>query len=712
MKSPIRIIIFCILFFSVLICFGQANLENGWGFPVHTNTTPIHILLVSVELHGGSGTNVDCNANNNPTCFPVGQLPVDIDDYFDATLPSTGPTKFFTKYLFQSSLGQCVVLGDYLDAPVHVSFCPSSNPLSIGDWTSVIDPEIRNQFPNLQSHLVHSTPLSDFDHYSLENSSIIGMAKPSSTNGNTKFDCVIYLIKNFPNYGGGIGFGLTIVGANAPGVTSTLGTDLAAVFGHTGDIGSIKFIMEEFFHGLFGGNNWHSGTGKGEHTFCNETRPWGLESQHGCSQVVSGYDRWIFNWTDPVNNKNLPISARDDISNNELNTDLTIPSTPVSSIFILRDFVTKGDAIRIKLPHINCSSPLLPNTGVATGKEKNEYLWIENHQFFTSSVEDQNTNFTLEHTTFCGPWPTCGEYFSPGLLCAIQVGKDDLDGSANSIYNPSYNEDPNNLGSWMFPVTADVNHDFTYGGITTWNIPCIWANPFVAFDLSDPINTISNPFSGYSFMYGQPNTDGSTQLNDNDTQQGVAYIDATGTLVHDRNAFCDLGTTFKCSGACPMGGKEILSMSTNPAPVPVMTLTGKSNHQNGSYQLDPAQSGYEYLNRTIYLNGISIKILEENYLPATFGQGAVKVQINWDDYDVINDVRWCADSIRLSKNDFVQGAYSLNVKNGSKILIDRSLSPTYDYSDAAHQNFTVPTVFTCLKDSKANIEANGSIVVE
>jgi hypothetical protein len=61
------------------------------------------------------------------------------------------------------------------------------------------------------------------------------MPKPVTSGGNSKFDCVIYLIQNYPIYRSGLGFGLTIVGSGAPGLTSTSGTDLSAVFGHTGD---------------------------------------------------------------------------------------------------------------------------------------------------------------------------------------------------------------------------------------------------------------------------------------------------------------------------------------------------------------------------------------------------------------------------------------------------------------------------------------------
>ncbi len=698
-----------IFFFISNISYAQLNLTNGYIFPPHTKEAPIHILLIPVELHGG-----ECDSINNQTCFPPGQLPVNIDDYFDATLPAGGPVKYFSKYLYQASFGNLVVLGDYLKECVHVNFCPVQFPSSPVSWTKVINAEIRKQFPELP--LKHNTPIKEFDKYAISDNSIVGKPKLPVEGGNNRFDCVIYLIKNYPGYGGANGFGENILATTAD-LTTTMGIDQGAVFGHTGDVSSIKFIMEEFFHGLFGGNNWHGGGGRSYHTFMNRPTQWGIESQNGSSQVVSGYDRWLFNWTNPPD-KNLRISARD-TTNIEINSDLKIPANAKAETFVLRDFVTSGDAIRIKLPHINCSSSFLNSDEPVTGEEKNNYLWIENHQLLSGSVEDQNLNYSLANSQFCGNWPVCGKYWTPGVFSAVQVGKDDETGGGE-IYSAQF-KDPNTLASWMFPLSASGFHDFTYGKIVPSGPPCVWNNPFVPFDLTDEKNTKPNPFSGYSFEWGAPNTDGSGILHDKDANQGVAYIDnnpTPNTLHFERSQFGNEKTSFKCEGACPDKGKEILSLSTNPSPVTIMTLTSNDNFK-GSLKLNPHSANAKtniqpngYLNRTIYLNGISISILKENYLPEKFGPGAVKVEVRWDKYDVVNDVRWCADSIRLSQNDFDSSSYSLKIKNGSTVLIDRSLSPTYDYSDSAHINFTVPTVFTCLENSKIHLEGGGKIIID
>jgi hypothetical protein len=704
-KGCLTILLFC----YSLLSHSQLRLDNGFIFPVNTSETPIHILLIPVELHGG-----ECDKINNQPCFPPGKLPVKIDDYFDAQLLPGGPQKYFSKYLYQASFGKLIVLADYLDSCVHVDYCPGQNPSSPLNWTRVVNEAIKKQFPDFPLH--HKTPISQLDQYALSNiGEIMGKPKLPVEGGNGRFDCVIYLIKNYPGYGGANGFGENVLGTTKD-LPFDMGIDQGAVFGHTGDISSIKFIMEEFFHGMFGGNNWHGGAGKSNHTFMNRPSQWGIESQNGSSQVVSGYDRWLFNWTNPPD-KNLRISARD--SNNvESLSDLKIPKSPIESIFVLRDFVTTGDAVRIKLPHINCSSRYLESDEPVTGEEKNNYLWIENHRLLAGSIEDQNLNYSLSQSDFCGEWPVCGKFWSPGLFCIVQVGKDDEEGG-NEIYSGRFN-DPNTLASWMFPLTSSGYHDYKYGNVYPSGPECVWNNAFIPFDFTRPENTIPNPFCGYSRMWGTVNTDSSDMLHDNDAYFGSGYLDndpSPKTLHYERSQFGDEYSSFRCNGDCG-GGKEILSLSTNPSPVPLMTLTSNDNFKkslriNPNYQ-DPRSHNFPnaYLNRTIYLNGISISILNENYKPEIFGNGAVRISVRWDKYNVINDVRWCADSIRLSPNDFNQSDYSLNIKNGSTVLIDRSLSPTYDYRDSLHENFTVPTVFTCLGNSRINVEDGGKIIVD
>lgn len=684
LEWKVKFILFILLFFSSA-AFCQQDLSNGYYFPVHNSDAPLHALVVCVELRGGK-----CDESNNVSCFKKGELPVNISDYFDPVLKPGGPEKYFTKYLYQASFGQFIVLGDYLDKVVYLDYCPESNP-SNNSWAEKINAAIRSQFgDSLPLH--YSTPLSDFDNYDLDNGNIAGLLKSPQKNG--KFDCIVYLVKNYPVFSGYAGYGLNMIGSSRE-LIGDMGVDIGGVFGHTGDVGSIKFIMEEFFHAMYGGNNWHDGAGKSNHTFLAHTRPWGIPSQHGMSQVVTAYDRWIFQWNNPLDKK-LFISSRDE-NNKEVNADLKLNTEVTEQIFVLRDFVTTGDAVRIQLPHIEHGK---------TGPEKNQYLWLENHQLFEKSIEDQNANFTLSNTSFCNPYPVCGDFWSPGLFVIVQVGKDITSGS--NIYY-SGKDHPNALASWMFPLTAEGNFDFTYSDVIHPPFsPCTGMVPYVLFDLRK--EPLPNPFSGFNTIFGQPNTNNSDVLFDRDAIQGVGFINNKGDTLLNRSAFGGLKTSFNCKGKCTPEGKKILSLSTNPSAVPLLTYTSGDNFLAAMKTDVNKYSPYE--NRTIYLNGLSVTILENDYDSVRFGKGAIKIRVKWNDYTVENDVRWCADSIRLNPNDFDSSAYALIINKNVNVRVDRGKSPTYDYSDKNRGGFTAPTIFSCLENAKINIKTGGKLVID
>ena len=240
-----KALVIIISFYMLNPAFCQQELSNGFYFPIHNSSVPLHALVVSVELRGGK-----CDEINNNTCFNKGELPINIDAYFDPVLKPDGPEKYFTKYLYQSSFGQFIVLGDYLDKVVYLDYCPASNP-SNDSWSDKINAAIKTQFGDTLP-LHYSTPLNNFDNYNLDKSNIAGVLKSPQKNG--KFDCIVYLIKNYPPFSGYSGYGLNMIGSSRH-LIGNMGVDIGGVFGHTGNVSSIKFIMEEFFHAMYGGNN-------------------------------------------------------------------------------------------------------------------------------------------------------------------------------------------------------------------------------------------------------------------------------------------------------------------------------------------------------------------------------------------------------------------------------------------------------------------------
>lgn len=420
-----------------------------------------------------------------------------------------------------------------------------------------------------------------------------------------------------------------------------------------------------------------------------------VTNQDGSSNVACGWDRNQLGWFG-WKNDNLSIRKDNlisaiDINGNEIQSNISILPSPVTQEFILRDFILTGDAIRIKLPHLQDGG----NSAV-----KNQYLWIENHQklsaFDKCAFENEN----------------CKAKWSNGLYIQLQVGKDITESiNQNDVFG--------GLGSWLFPVSAEGNYDFTYRydkEIQTW-AECLWNNKSLPIPIT---GHTPNPLTGYSDLFGFTDSNGDGELKivgfpctaGDCYQAGYSNLDVSDNYIHNLNKAGDEDDAFNITN-----GKTKLNISTNPVSTPVYTYISNSfpNVINNIPQL----SSFE--NRTIWLNGLSIEILSEttnSTLTALTGKTAkdIKVRIRWDNYNVENDVRWCG-KIKLSPNDFYPntGNYALNLLSGKTIHLDRGKSPTQHLGVEQINGqwvFTNPTTFTILPNANFHTEANSTVIVD
>lgn len=227
---------------------------------------------------------------------------------------------------------------------------------------------------------------------------------------------------------------------------------------------------------MFVGNNFHTGGGAADGTFTwGTTESFSTSAQSGyASLTVCGWDRWFLG---TKGSRQYVTGAINPATELEVNSDIKISTHPNESQFILRDFVTVGDAVRIKLPHLNWGS---------NGDKKNQYLWIENHQKISEFDVNKNP---------CNAW-------SKGLYTYLQVGKDLLSGP--ELYGGIY-ESPNELNDHLFPLTAERNYDFYYDLLNknfSWE-NCAWGNYYVPYGKMYPDGTVrTNPFTGASDVSG------------------------------------------------------------------------------------------------------------------------------------------------------------------------------------------------------------------
>lgn len=663
----------------------QYTISNGVSLPA---SDTVRVLIVFAQVDFSTGGCPQNQTDNIDGAWPLNGKgerlpPSDAANFFDWIIDKgNAPKAYITKFYEQASLGNYILLGDYLPYVITIP----CNKLTAGNegllW--ILD-SLKNKSPeDTTLYSKNGLPLNAFDNWTITAS---GLPKIKAPDGRIDLLYIIWRNNRFLS-------GTSTKDNSGYGVHATFGTAFKNMAGvnnvssfNAGKSGFHGYFITiaEHLHAIFGGNNWHTAGGRGDHTFLIAPSSYGITGQFPASmQMACGWDRWMMNWKNPE--KNFLISALND-SLQEVNTEfITIDSFPQGGTFVLRDFMTTGDAVRIKLPHINWTQ---------RGDVKNQYLWIENRRM-NPVYEKYLDNDCCDNDN--GKYPNG----TPGIYAYIQVGKDQKEGDA-SIKSIG-RADPNGLASFLFPVTAEGNYDFYYAWDKTQegntSMGCNWGNRNLPIDKS---KSKPNPFTGFSDLYDyvDSNNDGKLYSGD-ELQPGLSEV-IGDSVYHNYNSNGDWEDAF-----CKATGNTKISISTNPAAVPVYTLSTNYEYKN-SYLEKGSPASFE--NRIIWLNGLSVEILDED-VPE---KGDMKIRIRWDDYNIDQNVRWCGNIV-LSPNDFDTLKPSLIIKKNKKIFLDKGSSPTKFSSTEIDENskyvFTDTTVFTLSKNSYIQMEPGADIILD
>lgn len=661
--------------------WSQLSIHHGVTLPTRDTVRALIIFAEVDYMDGPCPKDLPDEFQGQWTRLPDGSrgLPANADIYLDPII-SNQPKGYITSYYYEASFGQYVLLGDYLPFVVRVPCHQIKQGLNLEQTLRIIDQRADGQ----PLSTAHGIPLTSFDLWS---EAPPGHIKPKIPDG--KIDLVYLIWRNNRFLSGyntwdNSGYGVTQVkGIPFCGMQ---GVNNAASFNNSwGDEHGFHITIAEHLHAIFGGNHWHSGGGRGIHTFLAIPYNYGLTGQlEATMQAVCGWDRWMMKWKNPK--KNFLISVLDS-SLMEINTeDFNIKNHPTGGMFYLRDHVQTGDAIRIRLPYFNWEKE---------GDIKNQYLWLEYRDFATRFDQYMKTG-EAECSDHHPEYPNG----TPGLYAYIQVGKDQREGEHIYHARPSL---PNGLASWLLPLTAEGNHDFhyRYDKIPDPLPGCgSWGNKTIPVELA---KSKPNPFTGHSdlFRITDSNQDGKLYSGD-DLQPGLA--DMWGDSVwfnYHRNGDKDDAFCFK-------NKKTRLSISTNPAPVPVYTYATDYEYNQFYFTSGAQQSRFE--NRSIALNGLSIEIIREDD-NGPVGK-AILVHIRWDDYVINQSVRWCGH-IELRPHAFNPEKPSLILERNKSILLDRSESPTYHtnkgVSDRGIYWFSDTTVFVGLPGANIQLQTGARI---
>ncbi|MBV6483734.1 MAG: hypothetical protein KFKLKKLM_00188 [Flavobacteriales bacterium] len=626
-----------------------AESKNGWYI---TTSGTIRILVVYIEIdydNGGSG-----HFPTGSSVWQVGQLPTYKDNLFDLNWTGT-PQGIMTKYFAECSFNNYKVLGDYINTLIKVKESDLPIPFGDGDIISNAYYQI-NQMSSLSSITKGGSGVLDLDNW--KDKTMAGEVNVAGADSPYSYDHVMFIYRNYHGFGeqsGWVSFGSpgTLFGYHADTYTAQNG----------GGVIPFNIIRHEYSHLLFGGNNFHTNGShsKGGTTFIPNQMGWSMMGGSESSfQTCNAWDRDRMDWKG--SGKTMNISALN-TSATEVNGDLDATNSSHAGTYVLRDFISTGDALRIKLPFI------------PTGRHQ-EYIWLENHQ------TGQNNGSDFDHYIYEDQ--TCREKAIPGLFMYLQAGKDVKTGS--SIFNyPSVGQ----YGHYLRFIPADGMYDILFEDATVQSTCVGWGpvNPF------EKLPQYANPLTG-SMDLENPAYNNNYPIDHfiSRAEGKQLYTEKIGSTYHNNLPF--LGHprhAFKANGVNKIG------VGTNPSANSMLTF-----ERNDTALVNTAKQ-----NRLIYLNGVSIEIIEE--LP----DGSIKVKVDFDKTDVENDVRWAANHIKLNAINGSNG-YSLNLKQGKTMSIDQGYTATKTNNPmtiSGKEYFVDKTKFTVESGAYFHVEQNATVDV-
>jgi len=657
-----------ILIFLQLLSYGQSTTYHSWdGNGIIPNSK---LMILNIFVNVIYDEHPDTNKVDT-TFWPevtdtlkegvnvTGTLPTYLLDFMDTVYVPGQTHGCMTRLYGESSFDSLQITGDFIVVNVRESYILDNYPQFKFNYIARAAVDVINEhgFSTVYGH--NAIEYYDYEHQN-------------------QFYYIQFLIRNisksYGNLGQGSGYNNYSLGSVHLNVNNTSynfsgkGT-LQNIGGYDISKNPTSIVTHEISHSLFGGNNFH--TSGGNHRGSTETMPWmniqggyGLMGAAGSGLVsCNGYERWRMHWKHPASP--YYISARNVLDNGFFYSDISKENG--NKWFILRDFVTYGDAIRIKLPYKD--STITPN----------QYIWLEFH--------DVGNNDKLDFLQFTKD-DTCLHQASSGIYAYYQIGRDVLEGSQVwDIINRDNLRIISNEGYWdyvQYPLPYDT--DFV---CTQWN----WEKEYY-------VPEYSNAFCGYqdqeTFIvpkWYDPDLGNTCDTIGTELQYKIReytprnMIKNGDTITHNIMFNGDAFDAFSVH--------RKLNMGTNPSTCNAKTCYTSNNVAQTNLTFE---ANSQYNNTTTYLTGLSIEMI-----PMSNGSRWL-VKIRWDDYDIVNDARWTGKIV-------LKGTEQVNLTRGHSITLAQNRTPAKQMRNTESGYFADPTQLTCEAGSHFTQQPQSSLIL-
>lgn len=666
-----RILIPLLLFFLSVQLMAQEGFDSRYG----SSLSPygrIRILTICVNIIYDQTPERDPFYQTETPQWRPGnpeilndQPPVWAKDFLDAESRPAGPHGTMTRYFYESSLGNLLILGDFVTVNILQSEITPDNSGAAFNFDAVVRAALERI--NRLGGVMTMNAYHDIGDFDFTARGTPGKMKQSAPNG--KIDFVMVLTRNTVRKEEK-GKVLWNYGQNNPGegysYESTACRKCSLLMNglyYENEITTVQSVgvaeysksyrniaFHEFAHNLFGSNAFHSAGGNHFGTSNAAVFP-GLQGGYGLmggynSSLTScnAYDRWRLGWTDTVFNP-----SSHEVWAGAVNASVEQGQGSLS--ILLRDFVTTGDAIRIRLPGIDSNAAP-------------QFLWLENHQV--------GRNGKIDFLQFSNE-DACRDQGSPGIYAYIQVGRGQrVSDHPQEVFSGDETDNLRFLsakGNWDYRMTGEED-----------TLTCIAWNQVKKVEERDR----PNPLTGY-----------------NELQTHIYDLSgAAGTL--NEHSYCsypyrvkdgaDQGSELPFLGdkATAFVSGSGMNIGSNPAPVNVVThYTTQHNQRFAAYK-------GRVNTRKVYLSGLDLRFTEvEN--------ACFRVDIRWDNYSIRTDIRWAGPIVLRER---------LELEKGAVIRLEQCMTPLQLSRDTSSACFAPLTTLECEAGSTLMIRKGARMILD
>lgn len=423
----------------------------------------------------------------------------------------------------------------------------------------------------------------------------------------------------------------------------------------TGGSKPMGIFPHELGHELYDGPHYAGGNNVAGNYFYEPVAGWGMMHLSQSYACATGWERYILDWIPQIKASGI---------NSDINSSSDLSAT--NGIFTLRDFITTGDAIRIRVPAKN---------GVF------QYLWIENHQCL--STFDGN----IHGSSFCDS--EIDEYKN-GVVAYVESYSHVKEGNFISLF---YN------GNGIRWLSRQGDYDFIYdrNSITPGALCHNETYPF----FQEKANPMGGQGAGELIRHDY-NNDGYIMYN------GPKYGSIHNTAYNECKELIQLNNgipnaKYYTGTGLQFNVGDVISICRNPC---VKNI--------------PEYNSNIFMMGDYFINGISVEVLSRN------PDGSMVVKVRIDDVEINKNVRWAASSIVLT--DITgNNLPDVDVQSSITVDIDKSGTPNrhknpanLNQTSSNIDDFITPTTFTCRSGSffkqesasTVNVKNSSSLVLE